>query len=115
MVWVIWSIIVWLDTDLDQELLDPWKKFAVRIAVLVFVGGGLLALGRKLSGKVMSPDDHLRVGCGLEPDGQVSAQVVADSSLIAPHARSAKTQTLENKAFPVTDRHDSSQAFCAWA
>jgi hypothetical protein len=58
-------------------------------------------------------DDHLKAVCGLAPDGQVVAQVVADSSLIAPHAPSAKTQTLENKAFPVTDHHDPSQAFCA--
>ena len=31
-------------------------------------------------------DDHLKAGCGLETDGQVVAQVVADSSLIAPNA-----------------------------
>jgi hypothetical protein len=59
-------------------------------------------------------DDRLKAGCGMKPDGQVVAQVVADPSLIAPHAPSAKTQTLQNKAFPVTDRHDPSQAFCAW-
>ena len=53
-------------------------------------------------------DDHLRAGCGLETDGQVVAQVVADSSLIAPHAPSAKTPTLQNKAFPVIDRHGPS-------
>ena len=49
-------------------------------------------------------DDHLKAGCGIEPD----RQVVADSSLIAPHAPSAKTQTLQNKAFPVIDRHGPS-------
>jgi hypothetical protein len=43
------------------------------------------------------------------------AQVVADPSLIAPHAPSAKTQTLENKAFPVTDHHDPSQEMPKWA
>ena len=53
-------------------------------------------------------DDHLRAGCGLETDGQVVAQVVADSSLIAPHAPSAKTPTLQNKAFHVIDRHGPS-------
>ena len=54
------------------------------------------------------------VNLKTEPDGQVVAQVVAEPSLIAPHAPSAKTQTLQNKAFPVTDHHDPSQAFCAW-
>ena len=53
-------------------------------------------------------DDHLRAGCGMKPDRQVVAQVVADPSLIAPHAPSAKTQTLQNKAFPVIDRHGPS-------
>ena len=36
------------------------------------------------------------------------------ASFIPIHAPSAKAQTLENKAFPVTDHHDPSQAFCAW-
>jgi len=31
------------------------------------------------------------------------------------HAPSAKTQTLENKAFPVTDHHDPSQEMPKWA
>ena len=31
------------------------------------------------------------------------------------HALSAKTQTLENKAFPVTDHHDPSQEMPKWA
>ena len=39
---------------------------------------------------------------------QVVAQVVADPSLIAPHAPSVKTQTLQKKAFPVIDRHGPS-------
>ena len=60
-------------------------------------------------------DDHLKAVCGLAPDGQVVAQVVADSSLIADHAPSAKTQTLEKKAFPVTDHHDSSPEVPQWA
>ena len=38
-----------------------------------------------------------------------------EPSVMAPHAPSAKTQTLQNKAFPVTDHHDPSQAFCAGA
>jgi hypothetical protein len=58
-------------------------------------------------------DDHLKAGCGMKPDGQVVAQVVADPSLIAPHALSAKTQTLQKKAFHVIDRHGPSVAFCA--
>ena len=53
-------------------------------------------------------DDHLKAGCGMKPDGQVVAQVVADPSLIAPHVPSVKTQTLQNKAFPVIDRHGPS-------
>jgi hypothetical protein len=53
-------------------------------------------------------DHHLKAGCGMKPDGQVVAQVVADPSLIAPHAPSAKTQTLQKKAFPVIDRHGPS-------
>jgi hypothetical protein len=53
-------------------------------------------------------DDHLKAGCGMKPDGQVVAQVVADPSLIAPHAPSAKTQTLQKKAFHVIDRHGPS-------
>ena len=53
-------------------------------------------------------DDHLKAGCGMKPDGQVVAQVVADSSLIASHVPSAKTQSLEKKAFPVIDRHGPS-------
>ena len=58
-------------------------------------------------------DDHLKAGCGMKPDGQVVAQVVADPSLIAPHAPSAKTQTLQKEAFHVIDRHGPSVAFCA--
>ena len=57
-------------------------------------------------------DDHLRAGCEMKPDGQVVAQVVADSSLIAPHAPSVKTQTLQKEAFHVIDRHGPSVAFC---
>ena len=53
-------------------------------------------------------DDHLKAGCGLESDGQVVAQVGAEPSLIAPHVPSAKTQTLQNKAFPVIDHHGPS-------
>ena len=69
----------------------------------------------KVSGQSHLPatEDHLKVGCGMKPDRQVVAQVVADPSLIAPHAPSAKTQTLQNKAFPVTARHDPSVGFCA--
>ena len=57
-------------------------------------------------------DDHLRAGCGMKPDRQVVAQVVADPSLIAPHAPSVKTQTLQKEAFHVIDRHGPSVAFC---
>ena len=60
-------------------------------------------------------DDHLKAGCGMKPDGQVVAQVVADPSLIAPHAPSAKTQTLQNRAFPVIDHHGPSQEMPKWA
>ena len=42
------------------------------------------------------------------------AQVVADSTVIAPHVPSAKTQTLQKKAFHVIDRHGPSVAICAW-
>ena len=48
------------------------------------------------------------VNLKTEPDGQVVAQVVAEPSLIAPHVPSVKTQTLQNKAFPVIDRHGPS-------
>ena len=58
-------------------------------------------------------DDHLKADCGLATQDQVGANVGADSSLIAHHAPSAKTQTLQKKAFSVLDRHDPSQAFCA--
>ena len=47
----------------------------------------------------------------MKPDRQVVAQVVADPSLIAPHAPLAKTQTLQKKAFPVIDHHGPSVAF----
>ena len=50
----------------------------------------------------------------LHIDKAVSPAVTA-ASFMPIHAPSAKTQTLENKAFPVTDHHDPSQAFCAWA
>ena len=53
-------------------------------------------------------DDHLKAGCGMKPDRQVVAQVVADPSLIAPHAPSVKTQTLQKKAFPVIDHQGPS-------
>jgi hypothetical protein len=49
----------------------------------------------------------------MKPDRQVVAQVVADPSLIAPHAPSVKTQTLQKEAFPVIDRHGPSGAFFA--
>ena len=38
-----------------------------------------------------------------------------EPSVMAHHAPSAKTQTLENKAFPVTDHHDPSQEMPKWA
>ena len=60
-------------------------------------------------------DDHLKAGCGLATQDQAGANEGADPSLIAPHAPSAKTQTLQNKAFPVTDHHDPSQEMPKWA
>jgi hypothetical protein len=39
---------------------------------------------------------------------QCGANEGAEPSLIAPHAPSAKTQTLQKKAFPVIDRHGPS-------
>ena len=55
--------------------------------------------------------DHLKAGCGLATQDQAGANVVADSSLIAPHAPSAKTQSQQKKAFSVLDRHGPSVAF----
>ena len=40
---------------------------------------------------------------------------VTAASFIPIHAPSAKTQTLENKPFPVTDHHDPSQEMPKWA
>jgi len=53
-------------------------------------------------------DDHLKAGCGLVAQDQAGANVGAEPSLIAPHVPSVKTQTLQNKAFPVIDRHGPS-------
>ena len=58
-------------------------------------------------------DDHLKAGCGLTALDQAGANVGAEPSLIAPHVPSVKTQTLQNKAFPVIDHHGPSVAFCA--
>ena len=60
-------------------------------------------------------DDHLKAGCGLAVPDQFGANEGAEPSLIAPHAPSAKTQTLQKKAFPVIDRHDPSQEIPKWA
>ena len=38
-------------------------------------------------------------------------KVGPDRTVIAPHAPSVKSQTLQKKAFPVTDRHGPSVAF----
>ena len=56
-------------------------------------------------------EDPLNTGCEMEPDRQVVANVVAEPSLIAPHVPSAKTQSLQKNAFPVTDRHGPSVSF----
>ena len=53
-------------------------------------------------------DDHLKAGCGLAAQDQAGANVGAEPSLIAPHAPSVKIQNLQNKAFPVIDRHGPS-------
>jgi len=53
-------------------------------------------------------DDHLKADCGLAAQAQAGANVGAEPSLIAPHAPSTKTQTLQNKAFPVIDHHGPS-------
>ena len=46
---------------------------------------------------------------------KVGPKVGPDPTVMAHHAPSAKTQTLENKAFPVTDHHDPSQEMPKWA
>jgi hypothetical protein len=60
-------------------------------------------------------DEHHLAGCGITPESKAASPAVPAASFIPIHAPSVKTQTLENKAFPVTDHHDPSQAFCAWA
>jgi hypothetical protein len=59
-------------------------------------------------------DDHLKADCGFESDRQVVALVGATSHVIAPQREVLKSPTGQNKAFPVTDHHEPSQAFCAW-
>ena len=54
-------------------------------------------------------------GCGITPDSKAVSPAVTAASFIPIHAPSAKTQTLENKAFPVTDHHDPSQEMPKWA
>jgi hypothetical protein len=53
-------------------------------------------------------DDHLKAGCGLATQDQAGANEGAEPSLIAPHVPSAKTQTLQKKAFPVIDHQGPS-------
>jgi hypothetical protein len=57
---------------------------------------------------------HLADACNITTVN-LGAHTGAEPSLIAPHAPSAKTQTLQNKGFPVIDHHGPSAAICAWA
>ena len=60
-------------------------------------------------------DDHHLAGCGIAPEPKAVSPAVTAASFMPIHAPSAKTQTLENKAFPVTDHHDPSQEMPKWA
>jgi hypothetical protein len=60
-------------------------------------------------------DDHHLAGCGITPESKAVSPAVTAASFMPIHAPSAKTQTLENKAFPVTDHHDPSQEMPKWA
>jgi hypothetical protein len=53
-------------------------------------------------------DDHYLAGCGITPESKAVSPAVTAASFKPIHAPSTKTQTLENKAFPVTDRHGPS-------
>jgi hypothetical protein len=48
-------------------------------------------------------------GSLMETVEKVGPKVGPDPTVKAHHAPSVKTQTLQNKAFPATDRHDPSQ------
>ena len=53
-------------------------------------------------------DDHHLAGCGIAPEPKAVSPAVTAASFIPIHAPSAKTQTLQKKAFPVIDRHGPS-------
>jgi hypothetical protein len=60
-------------------------------------------------------DVHHLADCGITPESKAVSPAVTAASFMPIHAPSAKTQTLQNKAFPVTDHHDPSQEMPKWA
>jgi hypothetical protein len=58
-------------------------------------------------------DDHHLAGCGIAPELKAVSPAVTAASFMPIHAPSAKTQTLQMKAFPVIDHQGPSVAFCA--
>jgi hypothetical protein len=58
-------------------------------------------------------DAHHLAGCGITAESKAVSPAVTAASFIPIHVPSAKTPILQNKAFPVIDRHGPSVAFCA--
>ena len=60
-------------------------------------------------------DGHMAAGSMVETAEKAGPKAGPEPSVMAHHAPSAKTVTLQKQAFPVTDRHDPSQEIPEWA
>jgi len=60
-------------------------------------------------------DGHMAAGSMVETVEKKGSNKGSNPSVMAHHAPSAKTVTLQKQAFPVTDRHDPSQEIPEWA
>ena len=69
----------------------------------LFVNRALSKFGQ---GNPAVTDGHMAAGSHVETADKKGPNKGSNMSAIARHASSAKTQTLQNKAFPVTDHHD---------
>ena len=89
-----------LEDNYPTHVVNYWMNNSVRVAQKHYL---------------QITDDHHLAGCGIAPESKAVSPAVTAASFMPIHAPSAKTQTLENKAFPVTDHHDPSQEMPKWA
>ena len=93
------------DVPADTLFRQIWEYLGV-LAVVVYEMNNSVRVTQKHYLQIT--DDHHLAGCGITPESKAVSPAVPAASFIPIHAPSAKTPTLENKAFPVIDRHGPS-------